>query len=1375
MHPTGKPFVSTALDANLALTRADVAVPEEERVLLDTVAEHFGVRQLAERMLKELHHPLRNPRVVSQELRELTGGMLHYYEGTERRAECMLRLEAVFAALYPDLEDEVEIQALARTHLQFLERLAGSPYREAYAGTLREGVAALEQVCKRHPSALLVHGGLVRRLAAKLGDGTPAGRLATNLYAALCGEALADWLGILGRPIPGVTWGQDPLGLVEAFAGFRDSVEHSRAVAEASSETSAWRELPSPQELLNAFFAAVDTVPSLIDRVTILVDLLGEPELQYRSREVLRRLYFALQQLCGSGDSEEVSRAVDLITGCLKADDQREKQWLFEGITRLGEEIARRGDFQLVEHFIDRFISTGFEPPGIQGTTEEWEVEVNPYHLVCLRTWLAVIRSDPRRFERLLSALAIQLHFRGVFVNDTDLFQRDVSRLLNGGVAESFSLVLQLVRHLPVFFSAVGSEGELREVSTRIDQISYRQDAVIHFLRKQAHAESNSRLVEFCRAVYTWWRTADPSHLDPFIPESLRRSLSSEDPWFKGAHEAISGLERTSGLTEEDLDELPPEAFATALQALGPVDAVHRERALLLVRLYRLLKAKYDYDPGETLEALEGSNLVPHEHRQAFEAAVAGGDHLEILHHGHTLLEDLKAMVTDPATTEPFENLYYKRHIAVGIPSVYGTYHEPKFDALGLMLRLMRFLTTHLEACIEEFPAGFMTRDTLLRAASLMHEILRALGVAGLRVKNLSEQVGLLKEVLDWGNLTVGQYLNLLEMISEALGNSVEVNFIAPHERNLERILPELLASRNLDEQGLLEARGALAEEFLRSTVASIYGVQELDVFVNRVRDGLRTMTDTLSRSACAAVLTYRADRLVQPIQGETGGHADPLFIGAKGAGLRRLATLSLPVPPGFVLSTELFRILPALGHGALMDDTRRRIRQALEELEAATGRRLGDPEHPLLLSVRSGAAFSMPGMMDTILNVGLNEKIAEAMARDEVSAWTAWDSYRRFVQNVAMSRGVERDAFDAIMLDFKERHEIVRKMEFSAEQMKALAHRYRELAGQRGALPEDDPFEQLLQAVFLVLRSWSSEGARLFRQRLGLAEEWGTAVIVQRMVFGNLGPGSGSGVVFTRDPWSSRTGVELYGDFTRRSQGEDVVAGLVHPLPISEKQRLTRQRKETVSMETVFPEVYTRLREIAERLILEEGFEHQEIEFTFESERAEDLYLLQTRPLRLLRQEKTVVFAHTEELVRRLLTRGTGVSGGAISGAMAFTMDDIRRLKDEDPKLPVILVRPDTVPEDIPLLLQADGLLTSRGGATSHAAITAKRLGKVCVVNCHDLVVVEGEQAATIGNRSFHAGDMVSIDGVLGNVYEGRHEVLTMKARRTSIRGGIT
>ncbi|HHQ47353.1 MAG TPA: hypothetical protein ENK19_00535, partial [Acidobacteria bacterium] len=793
MEPTGKPFVSTALDANLALTRADVEIPEYERVLLETVAEHFGVRQLAERMLKELHHPLRNPRVVAQELRELTGGMLHYYEGSERRDACMLRLEAIFAELYRDLEDEAEIQGLARTHMQFLERLAGSPYREAYSATLQEGIGALDEVCARHPSALLVHGGLVRRLAGKLGNETPAGVRAAALYGRLCGEAVADWGRILERSIPGVTWGEAPLGDMKTFGEFRATVERARAQATSGVDPVEQLELPSPQELLNAFFATVDTVPSLIDRVTILVNLLGEPEFQYRSREVLRRLYFALQQLCASGDSHEVSRAVDLITGCLKADDQREKQWLFEGITRLGEEIARRGDFQLVEHFIDRFIATGFEPPGIRGTTEEWEVEVNPYHLTCLRTWLAVIRSDPRRFERLLSALAIQLHFQGVFVNDTDLFQRDVSQLLNGGVAESFSLVLQLVRHLPVFFSAVGSEGELREVSTRLDQISYRQDTVIHFLRKQAHAESNSRLVEFCRAVYAWWRTGDASRLDPFIPESLRRSLSPDDPWFRGAHEALAGLERTLGLTEADLDTLPPEAFAEGLQALGGVDPVHRERALLLVRLHRLLKAKYDYDPAETLEALESSNLVPHEHRRAFEAAVTGGDHLEILHHGHTLLEDLKAVVTDPKKTEPFENLYYKRHIAVGIPSVYGTYHEPKFDALGLMLRLMRFLTTHLEACIAEFPSGFMTRDTLLRAAALMHEILRALRVAGLRVKNLSEQVGLLHEVLDWGNLTVGQYLNLLEMISEALGSSVEVNFIAPHERNLDRILPDLL------------------------------------------------------------------------------------------------------------------------------------------------------------------------------------------------------------------------------------------------------------------------------------------------------------------------------------------------------------------------------------------------------------------------------------------------------------------------------------------------------------------------------------------------------------------------------------------------------
>jgi pyruvate,orthophosphate dikinase len=358
------------------------------------------------------------------------------------------------------------------------------------------------------------------------------------------------------------------------------------------------------------------------------------------------------------------------------------------------------------------------------------------------------------------------------------------------------------------------------------------------------------------------------------------------------------------------------------------------------------------------------------------------------------------------------------------------------------------------------------------------------------------------------------------------------------------------------------------------------------------------------------------------------------------------------------------------------------------------------------------------------------------------------------------MSCGADRDLFDDIMVRFKERYRVERKLQFRPEQMREMAMAYRELVDEIGVEIEDDPEDQLVQAVFLVLASWHSGSARVYRQQLQLAEAWGTAVIVQQMVFGNMNAESGSGVAFTRNPRSSSTGIGLFGDFTMCSQGEDVVAGLVHPYPISEKQRLAYSEKLDVSLESRFPEVYRGLRDIASKLVNDYGYEHQEIEFTFESGTAGDLHILQIRPMRSLLQEAVPVFADPERVRDAMIASGIGVSGGAMAGRVAFNEEDVRRLREFSPKAKVVLLRPDTVPEDIRLVLSVDGLLTARGGFTSHAAVTAKRLGKCCVVNCKELRVDDANNVARIGRQSLLAGDAISLDGLSGRVYLGEHEV---------------
>ena len=1349
---------SSALLANLEETRREVVIPAEYLALMESVSRYYGVRQALRKLLTEFFHPLRNLKVVVGQLRSLCGGMFHYFERTDDRAFSAALLNDLFGATYvTDVEPE-QLCALVGTHLQFLDTMSRSSYHEAYVPVMRDALEHLTELQGDNGACFLPFSGLAKRLGTRFTSDEMLGARFSALYAGTVRYGvsvfsntidLADWC----QSQPDGSAGRCRLEVVkpleEAIAAARTMLGRA-----TPSEILA---LPNLDELLNLTLAGARRLANPIERIGLYVYLAGIAELEHRNMEILRALYYSIDTVCAEGSDDDVLRAVDLITGHLISCESSHKTLLYKCLELLGRGIGKRGGDPLVQHFVERAIATGFEGPEIRGVSEEWETYVNPHHLTCLRTWLAVIMVDPFKFEQLLSALVINIHFKGVFVADTDLFQRDVSALLNSDIADAFALIMQVVTHVPVFFNEVGSEGELRDVSTRIDQITHRRDPVIHYLRKQCHAESNNRLVGFATNVYGFWRTAEPDGLEPYLPESVFAALDAGAEWFLGPHQVTVAL-ADRGLDLPDLEELDVDELDAMLAGLDVGQRSDRERVLLLIRLYRLLKTKYSNSPEGVFEALELSPLVTTETVRAFAAAVDDDDPLAVVAAGNRVLAELKGHIVSSEVTEAFENIYHKRHIAAGIPSMYGTYREPKFDAMGLLLRGMNFLKPRLEACVDGFNFRYMTRESIGRAHGILSEMLEGLKISGLRVQHLSTKLEILGRVIDHGTLSAGQYLNIFDFMSEALNDVVETNYIALHNRNLER-LPVTHEDDTGDDPDN-EAAGRRSECFLRSIIASTYAIQEFDLFLRRAGESLRRMTESLSDEACGVVLRYSPTRLISFLYDPVAGHEDQLLLGYKGYSLKRLCSIGMPVPPGFVVSTELFDLQRALDARELEDDTRERVVAAVERLESIVGLTLGDPQRPLLMSVRSGSAFSMPGMMDTILNVGLNVPMLEAMDDDPRRAWGAWDCYRRYLQNVAMSCGVDRDLFDNVIIRHKELHGVSIKLQFTPEQMRGIALEYRELGEQNGVHYLDDPVEQLMQAIRLVLDSWDSEQARLYRRQLGLADGWGTAVIVQRMVFGNMNQTSGSGVAFTSNPRSSTTAIGLFGDFTRCSQGEDVVGGLVSPTPISERQRKEYSPDQEGSLETEFPEIYGAVKKIAFSLINEHGYEHQELEFTFDSAGADGLYLLQTRPLRHTRHGALATFAHPEALAEHLLGSGIGVSGGAMSGLVAFTELDVVRLRQEHPDDRVILLRPDTVPEDIGVVLSVDGLLTARGGFTSHAAVTAKRLGKCCVVNCKGLVVDMANNAARIGRQQLQAGDPISMDGHSGQVWAGKHEI---------------
>ncbi|MFI2031247.1 pyruvate, phosphate dikinase [Streptomyces buecherae] len=512
------------------------------------------------------------------------------------------------------------------------------------------------------------------------------------------------------------------------------------------------------------------------------------------------------------------------------------------------------------------------------------------------------------------------------------------------------------------------------------------------------------------------------------------------------------------------------------------------------------------------------------------------------------------------------------------------------------------------------------------------------------------------------------------------------------------------------------------------------------------------------------------------------GGREMADLLGGKGANLAEMVRMGLPVPPGFTITTRACRAY--LADGALPAGLEEQIAEHLAALERLTGRRLGQVDDPLLLSVRSGARFSMPGMMDTILDIGLNDLSVLGLARVPGRERFAWDSYRRLVQMFGSTvMGVDSALFEKVLATIKRQHEVADDTGLDVCDLIRLVESFKDLVReQTGEEFPQDPAEQLRRAVLAVFDSWNGERARIYRRREHIADDLGTAVNIQTMVFGNCGPDSGSGVAFTRDPASGRPG--SYGDYLVNAQGEDVVAGIRNTVPLQELERLDPRSHAQLCG-------YLRTLETHYRDVCD-------IEFTVERG---TLWMLQTRVAKRTAQAAFRVAAEladeklispTEALGRvsgdalsrlmfpRFATHGVGdpiargvpASPGAAVGVAVFTSAEaVRRALDGES---VILVRPETNPDDLPGMVAAQAVLTSRGGKTSHAAVVARGMGTVCVCGAEGLTVDVGERRFTAAGTTVSEGEVISVDGSEGTVYLGSAPLVDSEVMRYFESGGV-
>jgi pyruvate,orthophosphate dikinase len=1408
-------FQSDALTRNLDLTNIAVVIPYSFQTLEDAVKGYAGKEKQARDLLLEYHHRYRNWHFVVQETQRYAIGNLRIYRNSVLNGKVIYLLSKILLDALRDSE-RFEIRSLAADHLlaYWIKLLEEMPEELAKPAPGEISATGIEEVFQTDTSC---HQGIVRHFFLELSELPqasfeflmrsfyPPKRVAAKLLRIwqngcsfvelraflerffrntydfwLNREDPCTWLNQQGEEnCPAGSWLEDCLPISHKLLRKRLQVletevvpepDHRRVVEMLTGMTD-FHDLVQLYVHLPRKIVEKAEKFSQAGHVSMLIQLkiLEVNGLEAIKEDVLREINFEIGRWIREESEDQLEALLDRILTGLGISLQNYPQAALQIMRTMGLEILATDRRPLIDFFLRRIIRLGFQSPMLGQVSSQWQMSVNQAHLPNVRIWLDIIKANPLRARALLSALIVNLSLGGIFVRDTDLFQKDVSQLLNAPIRPVYNLVKQLAKLFPVYFSQIGAEGLLRKVSTDVDEITGRSDKLIHFLRKQSHVESNNIIVSFIQGIIEYWRTMDKRPLEGLIPVEVYSDIPESGPQVEDVHRIFEYVfsTRTINHVQDLLDLTEDEAKGLIGQVPG-VPEKERSRAFLMIQFYQLLHEKYALsfkdihlnlqraktvglpDPGKLLDALDNSD----------------GDRYHLLKAILDYLGELKEVILTPGELKIMENIYYKRHIAVDIPSMYGSYNEPRFDALGLTFRLENLANVIFEEIIFSINLSFITRATFHRIARFIPLFMKALEIDGITSSRLDSQKELFIKAIGVPGFSHSQYMDIFRGFSEAIKQIIQTHYDSVHDENLELVIKQLGTDRLIqryrrDSDVAAEKIQRVSESFLRDLIARTFGLQYFDHFIASILTTLATQREELSVHDLDLLLSYDPGRTVSHLYRPNSETHDSIYMGSKAHTLANLHSLGIKIPPGFVITTEYFRCRPVIeSFWQSREDFMERVMEMVAQAEVETGRKFGHPGNPLLFSVRSGSAVSMPGMMNTFLNVGINEQIAEGLIAQTGEAWFAWDNYRRFVQSWGMSFGIPRDEFTTIMNYYKRIYGRFVKREFSPAEIRELALAYREILKAHDIEFSESPSEQLFTAIRQVVESWESHKAKTYREIMMLSDNWGTAVTIQAMVFGNLDINSGAGVMFTHNPRTSEDKVDPVGDFTWGNQGEDVVGGLVKTLPLSEKQRLGEAEPKETSLQATFPGVYKKLSDIAKKLVYENHWAPQEVEFTFQGAGEEGVYVLQSRNMTPRTKRSYPVFKKSEDLRSRYLGSGIGVSGGAISGLAAFDLESIQRIKKDYAGKPVILIRSDTVPDDIHEISVADGVLTAKGGATSHAAIVAHRLDKTCVVGVSRMRVRDSEKTCVIDGHPVKAGDSISIDGRSGAIYSGMLEV---------------
>jgi len=1382
---------SKALEVNIAYSRVDVTVDKRYKILQEVMGEYHGVRERLQTFLEEICHPYKNWEFIVKEARGYALNYFHVLQIQPKGPEAArLYIDIFFQAIDSSRDEKLRINA-SDNLLSFIQKIIKD------AGTdLFRFLPVLDYAFDRirhYPKETFVlfvkSFYQLKRLGRSYSQAVPSGSdftIINHLLIRYFRYTYDYWL----EQVDPLVWFEKESGKARLDEIFRP-VSHKQLKAcqerlksivsssDGSSKTILDRivRLPGYGQIITCYSKIPQKLLSAGDdkaqgnhwKLLFLLRIMDTTGLSPVHEETLRNINRTLVWLIHHEDPLAIQQSLEKTFAILRRSTEKFPGTALNCVLNIGRGVYKTEESELVEFFIDSVVSLGFQTPEIKGIGEDWQIRANPAHIQNIRTWIQLIEMNPKWSKKLLSSLIIHLSLSGVLIKDTDLFPRDITQLLNSDISPVYNLVKQLTRLFPTYFNDIGAEGRLRDISTEIDEICLRKDPLIHFLRKQSHVESSNQLIDLMEAVLNFWKTRSKEGIRPFVPPDIYEQVETEGPNIDSVHKIVTHLFQTEGLSNvDDLLNIEDDRLKALMGEIPGISNLDFKRIELGITFYKLLYQKYHLEFTEInsyLTQLRSSGLPDLEKLEKALGEKDAGLKLELL---LGYLEKLRGVILSSENYEVRENIYRKRHFTVDIPSMYGSYHESKFDALGLTFRLESLVNVLFEKIIKTIDLKLITRATFSQIFDYLRLFDLALKLDGISSLEIERQLDLLAHSLRIRGFSLTQYLDIFRGFSQAVRNITNDYFNNIHQENLSkildqmpagRLLPKYLPSEGSDDRKKLPYR--ITEIFLRDRIATSLGLQQLDLFLGHILNTLYHQSDELPKEDLRLLLSYNPQKVITPIYPTKKGVSDVIHLGNKGFNLVKLNSYGLPVPPGFIITTEVFRCREIVDrYIRAKKNFEEQVALELATLEKLTGKTFGDHYNPLILAVRSGSAIPQPGMMDTFLDVGINEIIVHGMIKQTGNEWFSWDTYRRFLQSYGMAFGLERDEFDDIIVDFKQRLGTPFKKDFSGQQMEDITLAYKSLILDNGIEIKESPFEQLLVAIRKVFDSWHTPKAETYRKIMGISDDWGTAVTVQTMVFGNLSRKSGAGVFFTHSPrWPGNT-LTLWGDFTLGNQGEDVVSGLVRTLPISRKQAKIENRLCDATLESLFPEVYSKMREWAKELVYNRKWGPQEIEFTFESPDTKDLYSLQTRNMVIREREKVYSFDIEERTSAKFLGHGIGISGGAMTGRAVFSLEEIQHWRNTEPGASLVLIRNDTVPDDIKEVNEADGLLTARGGSTSHAAIVAHTLGKTCVVGCADLVCMEKEKTCSLDGKILKTGDWISIDGLEGSIYSGQIKI---------------